>query len=476
MRCCKFNLSKIIHLMLFYSVAVVSANTIVIPTQQPNIQAGINIAANGDTVLVLPGTYSDSGNFDINFQGKAIVLMSSDGPTVTTIDCDASRDFPRRAFSFKMGETPSTKIIGFTITNCVAWVRGEIVDWLGGAIYCSTSSPTFKECKINNSYAYEGGAVWLVDGAAAIFKDCEFNRNSAEFIGGAVSCADSSAPKFIRCKFESNFSHSGGGIFAANSTVSLLGCLFYGNFALDFGGAVSLANANASFINCTITHNSAGIKGGAVVLSSCNTWFQNSIISFNFNPDGESVYVIKRNDSCGKATFDCSDLYGNEGGDWTGTISGQLGINGNFTSNPEYCDATAADFSLKSISLCAPANSPCGELVGAFDANCVSTHISPVTTASLPEEYNLRQNYPNPFNPETRIEFSLPKPSFVKLDIYNILGERITTLVNEQLSAGNWSTSWDGTHSNGSKVASGIYFYRIETDSFVKSKKMLLLK
>ena len=94
----------------------------------------------------------------------------------------------------------------------------------------------------------------------------------------------------------------------------------------------------------------------------------------------------------------------------------------------------------------------------------------------LPYKFELSQNYPNPFNPVTTIEYSLPERSDVKIDIFNILGQKVKTLVNKDQVAGTYSVDWDGTDNDGQKIATGIYLYRIQTDHFIKTKKMLLLK
>ncbi|MCP4367898.1 MAG: T9SS type A sorting domain-containing protein, partial [Deltaproteobacteria bacterium] len=105
----------------------------------------------------------------------------------------------------------------------------------------------------------------------------------------------------------------------------------------------------------------------------------------------------------------------------------------------------------------------------------------------LPAEFSLNQNYPNPFNPSTIIGFQLPKVSDVQLVIYNILGQRIKTLVKQKLTAGVYTAIWDGTNDTGAGVAAGIYFYRFTADpstgspkgqaghAFVETKKMILL-
>jgi len=95
---------------------------------------------------------------------------------------------------------------------------------------------------------------------------------------------------------------------------------------------------------------------------------------------------------------------------------------------------------------------------------------------SLPLEYSLDQNYPNPFNPETVIGFNLPTPNNVKLTIYNLLGQKVATLVNRPMMAGQHHVVWNGRNRAGMAVSSGVYFYTMEAGDFIQSKKMLLLK
>ena len=96
--------------------------------------------------------------------------------------------------------------------------------------------------------------------------------------------------------------------------------------------------------------------------------------------------------------------------------------------------------------------------------------------AGVPGRFELAQNYPNPFNPTTRIEFSLPVKGQVSLVIYNLLGREIATLVNQDMNAGSHSLTWDGKDNRGAAVTSGIYFYRLESNDRVQTRKLLLLK
>lgn len=88
-----------------------------------------------------------------------------------------------------------------------------------------------------------------------------------------------------------------------------------------------------------------------------------------------------------------------------------------------------------------------------------------------PDRYMLEQNFPNPFNPSTQIRFSLKRPGFVSLKIYDMLGKEVTTLVNQDLTGGTYTAQWNAEH-----VPSGIYFYTVTAGQFTETKKMLLIK
>lgn len=91
--------------------------------------------------------------------------------------------------------------------------------------------------------------------------------------------------------------------------------------------------------------------------------------------------------------------------------------------------------------------------------------------SDIPKNYGISQNYPNPFNPTTVINYQLPVSSVVTLKVYDILGREIATLVNAKITAGYHSASFNGEH-----LSSGIYFYRLQADSYIQTKKLILLK
>jgi photosystem II stability/assembly factor-like uncharacterized protein len=90
---------------------------------------------------------------------------------------------------------------------------------------------------------------------------------------------------------------------------------------------------------------------------------------------------------------------------------------------------------------------------------------------NIPQSFSLHQNYPNPFNPSTKIKFDIPKGSLVKLKIYDMLGREVATLVNEKLNPGTYEYEW-----NGINLPSGVYFYKIEAENFIETKRMVLIK
>jgi len=94
----------------------------------------------------------------------------------------------------------------------------------------------------------------------------------------------------------------------------------------------------------------------------------------------------------------------------------------------------------------------------------------------LPDVFALHQNHPNPFNPVTTIRFDVPQESLVRMDVYNILGQRVRTLVNGTMQPGFHAIRWNGTNDTGKPLASGMYIYRIYSTQFTAVKKLVLMK
>ena len=105
-----------------------------------------------------------------------------------------------------------------------------------------------------------------------------------------------------------------------------------------------------------------------------------------------------------------------------------------------------------------------------------TTNLGVIAQDGIPVQYNLSQNYPNPFNPSTKISFDLVNPGQTTLIVYNLLGQKITTLINHGMDAGHHSLEWNGLDFSGQPVSSGVYFYELRSEKYIARKKMLLLR
>ncbi len=119
-----------------------------------------------------------------------------------------------------------------------------------------------------------------------------------------------------------------------------------------------------------------------------------------------------------------------------------------------------------------------GTLTGTYSLSLTGliTSIEDEPRGSLPAKFELSQNYPNPFNPTTLIRYQLPTASNVALEIYTPLGQKIKILVNRQQAAGTYQVYWDGRNDQGERQSSGLYFYRLVADNFIRTHKMVLMR
>jgi len=117
-----------------------------------------------------------------------------------------------------------------------------------------------------------------------------------------------------------------------------------------------------------------------------------------------------------------------------------------------------------------------GDGIICADVECGNEVKDETVGREKPSEFTLFQNHPNPFNQTTKIEFTLAKPGFVGLSIYDLLGRKVRILASEHLPSGYKSVLWDGKNDSGEDVASGIYFYQLRVRDFSETKKLVLLK
>jgi len=252
----------------------VNAVTINVPSQQATtIQAGIDIAANGDTVVVASGTYSGTGFWDLDFQGKGIVVTSAAGAESTIIRCadDSPDGWHHRGVWFRNSEDSTSVLDGITFTQTPFESSYE---W-GGGVRCDTASPTIRNCVF--SEINMGGAIYCLSSSPRIL-NCQFVGNSSGFSanggnypnGGAISFTSCASPLVQDCVFQSNFGDEkyGGAIAADSSTLTVMRCTFEDNGVGNAdGGAGFFTNGVISFQYCEFRNNRAsGGDGGALAL------------------------------------------------------------------------------------------------------------------------------------------------------------------------------------------------------------------
>jgi hypothetical protein len=111
-----------------------------------------------------------------------------------------------------------------------------------------------------------------------------------------------------------------------------------------------------------------------------------------------------------------------------------------------------------------------------FGSQRIATAVADYERRRIPTDYALHQNHPNPFNPSTAIGYDLPKESLVKLAVYNVLGQKVRTLIEAKQQAGSHTVQWNGLDDYGRQMATGMYIYRIEAGRFIAVRKMVLMK
>ena len=204
------------------------AGTILVPKEMASISSAVDIASNGDVILVAPGVYNET----VNFRGKAITIESTEGRNETIIDSQGTNT----CVIFTTGETSKTILRGFTITGGIGAVNTD--GRYGGGIFLVGSSPTIEDCAIVNNNADWGGGVHNIR-SSAHFINCLFQGNTAVYNGGAMRSNELSEPVITNCTFTDNIAQFGGAMdFVVDSIPNINGCNISGNGATVRGGAI----------------------------------------------------------------------------------------------------------------------------------------------------------------------------------------------------------------------------------------------
>ncbi len=443
-------MKKVVSIIIILSFSMLFATIINIPADYPTIQEGIDVSVDADTVLVQPGVYTE----DFNYNGKNITIASLFLTTQDRYYISQTIIADDYGFIYMMNGEDSTAILyGFSL-SCMT-------------IYIENSSPKIQSCLFSNTFE------------------------------NAIYCSNQSNPIIDSCIFR--VMRFGNSISMLNSSITILNTLFFDNGGYGGIGGLILYYSNAIIIN-SVFHSTGpdpGWYGGVISCgSNSNLIMINTIMWDNQidNIDCSGISEISISNSCLEGGQSSINI-GNSVLNW---------LDGNIDSDPLFISPYGEDnFNLQDSSLCIgagideieigdityytpeydlngdPRPSPAGSLpdIGVYENPFGEPQLEIINNLLPASSFHL-VNLPNPFNPSTTIKFSIEpnkQNEPVELIIYNVKGQKIKKLT-VILSGVEGSAIWDGTDENNKLVSSGIYFYKMKSGDYQKSRKMLLLK
>lgn len=359
------------------------------------IQSAVDASEDGGVIILGDGRFVGPGNRDIDLLGKAITIRSlSDDANTCILDCQGSEGDPHRGFRFHSGETSASMLLAVTVRGgwqCDSGGRG-------GAVLCEGSSPRLIRCVLDDNAAELGGAIWCDGLSVASLEDCVISGNTADY-GGGLGC-DFAMPACTQCSFVGN---------AAIGTATEGGAIECWNYA-------------------------------SVVLDNC-------IVAFS--PQGQAV----RCHGSSAAALQCSDMFGNAGGDWVGAVADQYGLNGNFSADPEFCNAEGDNYHLWNYTPCYQQS--CG-LIGALPVGCWD--LQEMDPANLLPNHLGLSVAPNPVSPLTTVTYSLPRGMAGEIEVFDSSGRLVRAYTTR---SGSGAVLWSGLGIRGRPASTGVYYARL---------------
>ncbi|MFC1568939.1 right-handed parallel beta-helix repeat-containing protein [bacterium] len=455
----------------------------------------------GQTLTIEPGVQIIfTGHYKFNIQGRLLAVGTEQDSIVFT-----AQDHETGWHGLKFDNTP-----GANDSSLIAYSRLEYgksntgtgeVNRCGGAVFIRCDKVRISHCLFQHNYSYHpvlqqtgGGAIAVI--GKPIIEYCEIKNNDSAFGGAFIIWYSPSSNAQIRNNYiHHNTGH--GTINIGGGASPLLENNLIVNNHSNTHGVIHFSNdgGRAVLINNTIANNSCEGPGGAIFVNhGLAPLFMNNIIS------GNSPAQVRLEAPSSLHFYHClidGGESGFSGAAFTGTCQNCL------DSDPCFSDTVNHDYHLSSTSPCigagadsiqlgnkwydAPLNDfhgngrpdPAGSGldIGTFE-NVLGgpiTHVEEIMDR-LPQTCELMQNYPNPFNPATTIHYQLGKSSHITLEIMNLRGQRILTLVDEIKTAGDHSVNWNGTNQFGQSIPSGVYLYYIKSGDFIQFRKLMFIQ
>lgn len=463
-----------------------------VPSQYATIQAGINAASNGDTVLVAPGTYFEN----IHFRGKSIVVTSTFyqtsnlaliSSTIINGSTPVNTDSASCVRIVANNNDSTAALQGFTLTGGTGTLwqdehgAGRYCE--GGGILMQYTRATVQFNIIKNNAVIRrpsgiastgGGGIRMGDGRAKILNNIIFN-NEGMYGGGVVL-------NYSNTLLKNNV------IFNNRVYQAVSGAPTYGGGGVWTNGVS--ANVNTIENNTIVNNSSAGAgssaagQGGGILVYSVNTTIINNIVWGNTASTGSATLkqISDIQSSTAAVTYSCVQ----NGYSGTGNISTQPQFDstnylisatspcidaGNPSINyndPESSIPGAAQFPARGT-----LRNDMGAYGGPLSKLIANTMVGIHEHQSAVTSFDLKQNYPNPFNPSTKISYTVENLTYVSLKIFDALGKEIVELVGGVQNAGNYSINFDAGRYG---LTSGVYYYKLSSGTQSITKKMLLVK
>jgi len=393
-------------------------------------------------------------------------------------------------------ETHDVLIIGSTFdSNTSMGGRGGAV-----AGFSYPRAMRIEECEFIGNSAHDcGGAVYSYHDLA--ISNCLFDQNTAGVDGGGIAAYDDLIVS--NCHFLGNAAAEDGGAIQCSQFDTIADCLFLDNEAVSEGGGMKISDAaSGTMERCTFARNTSGSGGSAIrcrssIVAIARTTFYghhsegsadgtihlygNSEVVLSWcivaggTGSGPAVYC----QSSYPPTVFCSDIYGNEGGDWTGCIADQYGLGGNISLDPWLCSPEEDNFYLHEDSPCVAYSEPNPECdqIGAWPIGCMPMD-APEPHAEVSTVFTFDCS-PNPFSSSVRLVYSIPdgpKDVQTQLSIFDITGRHVETLVNGLRSPGTHEIVWTALGRTGSALPAGVYFHVLQAGDRSQTMRVLLMR